>query len=79
MRNGREIPWVVRATVGIKLLLRLHQTPGWIPLSNTVDCKPTKSHRMSHHLPRPLSVKSELGRIQDPGPQPGGTATLWAG
>ena len=32
MRNSREIPWVVRATVGIKLLLRLHPTPGWIPL-----------------------------------------------
>ena len=31
MRNGREIPWVVRAAVGIKLLLRQHPTPGWTP------------------------------------------------
>ena len=32
MHNSREILWVVRATVGIKLLLRLHSIPGWIPL-----------------------------------------------
>ena len=32
MRNGRKIPWVVRPTVGIKLLLRQHPTPGWTPL-----------------------------------------------